>query len=554
MTPTSRWTAFRIHPLTRFLASLKLAVVVIVGSILAMITGTIIESLYGREFAARVVYNSLPFWGILTLLFLNVLFAALVRLPYKKRLGGFYVIHLGILLILAGGTLTYTKGIDGTLELRPNQPTDRVTLADPVLYIGYQSRSAAATRHHLVDLPEVVWSVRKSRPVFAAGDYDVYLDHFLPYADAKETWVDTAPGTPPLHVYWLSLASDRFTEDVQIGNAPGYTAFATVGLLTLAVLPETDPQCLRALADPTIAYLFLYNDSCMALPDLPEAGLNQNGTAFHREKRGSYDVLTATQDGVTLRFYPEIATTPVTADAELDTRYRAHLFETAKLRATPHVFFLRDHAMVYGKATDWTLTQSTLFAEEPLPWMNLTLTITRRIANKYPTYVWSTRLPATPDDHPLSAAHVRVVNLTRPDDTANTWTNPQAEATLAVDGGQFTFFIGEKVHKLDFSVMLEHFKMDTNPGTMDPASYESVVKVIDATGASTDAHVYMNHPLKKGLYTVYQSSYFELPDNQGFGSVFSVNYDPGRAIKYLGSLLLVAGAIYHYYLRRKQSI
>jgi hypothetical protein len=61
----------------------------------------------------------------------------------------------------------------------------------------------------------------------------------------------------------------------------------------------------------------------------------------------------------------------------------------------------------------------------------------------------------------------------------------------------------------------------------------------------------MNNPLKYDEFTFYQSSYFPLgPDL--YGSALSVNYDPGRALKYLGSLFIVLGSIWHFYIRRKK--
>ena len=51
----------------------------------------------------------------------------------------------------------------------------------------------------------------------------------------------------------------------------------------------------------------------------------------------------------------------------------------------------------------------------------------------------------------------------------------------------------------------------------------------------------MNEPLTYGEYTFYQSSY--QTDDQGMpiGSILSVGYDPGRTVKYAGSLFIVLG-------------
>jgi len=64
----------------------------------------------------------------------------------------------------------------------------------------------------------------------------------------------------------------------------------------------------------------------------------------------------------------------------------------------------------------------------------------------------------------------------------------------------------------------------------------------------------MNNPLKHDGFTFYQASYSQ--DNQGnYSSTLSVNVDPGRFWKYLGSLMLVFGSMWHYYLNfRKKKV
>jgi len=93
--------------------------------------------------------------------------------------------------------------------------------------------------------------------------------------------------------------------------------------------------------------------------------------------------------------------------------------------------------------------------------------------------------------------------------------------------------------------------MDTNPGTMTPASFESFVDLFDGTSSKAH-HLFMNNPLDYRNFTFYQASYFQLGQGQGYGSVLSVNYDPGRPWKYLGSLLLVLGSTWHFYLQKKK--
>ena len=93
--------------------------------------------------------------------------------------------------------------------------------------------------------------------------------------------------------------------------------------------------------------------------------------------------------------------------------------------------------------------------------------------------------------------------------------------------------------------------MNHYQGTNNPSSYESFVEVSDLPDQRL--HVFMNNPLKHHYLTFYQSSYFPMGP-EVYGSIFTVNFDPGRFIKYLGSFLLVFGTIWHYYINRQKPV
>ena len=109
----------------KYIGSLKFAIVQISLFTIAMIIGTFLESYYGTEFAARVVYKTVPFMLIQFLMGLSILYAAYLRLPPKKRLYGFYTIHAGLILIVGGSVVTYLAGIDGNITLPPLTPKER---------------------------------------------------------------------------------------------------------------------------------------------------------------------------------------------------------------------------------------------------------------------------------------------------------------------------------------------------------------------------------------------------------------------------------------------
>lgn len=100
---------------------------------------------------------------------------------------------------------------------------------------------------------------------------------------------------------------------------------------------------------------------------------------------------------------------------------------------------------------------------------------------------------------------------------------------------------------LGFEISLNQFKKSDYPGTMRAMAYESDVQ-FDETGRTT---ISMNEPLKhKGMY-VYQASFEESPNGQAIASILSVNRDPGRIWKYVGSLVMSIGVVLLFYWRRK---
>ena len=134
--------------------------------------------------------------------------------------------------------------------------------------------------------------------------------------------------------------------------------------------------------------------------------------------------------------------------------------------------------------------------------------------------------------------------------------------------------------KNGFSVRLDRFDHGKDPGGMMSASYSSEVALIHADGKEEKHLITMNEPLQwhgdqassasvarpylatlwpnsSGL-TLYQTSFFPESDAQGRptgrdGSVFTVATDPGRALKYLGSAILVAGILILYWQRRSRA-
>ena len=133
---------FRKNPVFRFLASVKLALPMILILAVLLATGTIVEVVYSTPIAKRFVYGTWWFALFLLLLGVNVFCSAISRWPWKKYQTGFVITHLGILCVLAGSLITQRFGTDGQIALVEGQHRAVFQEDKPTFY--YQINDQAA--------------------------------------------------------------------------------------------------------------------------------------------------------------------------------------------------------------------------------------------------------------------------------------------------------------------------------------------------------------------------------------------------------------------------
>src|SRR5262245_59108088 len=114
--------------LFKFLASIKLAVVLLLALAAILGTATFYESIYDTKTAQHLVYSSVWFAIFLAVLFINVFCAAAIRYPWKPYQTGFVITHLGILILLIGSMITMVAGVDGQMAVEEGSSSDRIVL------------------------------------------------------------------------------------------------------------------------------------------------------------------------------------------------------------------------------------------------------------------------------------------------------------------------------------------------------------------------------------------------------------------------------------------
>ena len=130
-----------LNGIYRFLASLKLAVISLASLAAVLGYATFFEKWYGTAAVQEWIYRGKPFAILLAFLAANILCAALIRYPWKKRQIGFLVTHAGLLMVIGGSwwsLMTADEGNVGALEgetkaelVRSDYPFVRVRELDP---------------------------------------------------------------------------------------------------------------------------------------------------------------------------------------------------------------------------------------------------------------------------------------------------------------------------------------------------------------------------------------------------------------------------------------
>lgn len=101
---------------------------------------------------------------------------------------------------------------------------------------------------------------------------------------------------------------------------------------------------------------------------------------------------------------------------------------------------------------------------------------------------------------------------------------------------------------LPFSVTLEQFDHKYHTGTDIAEYYLSEIRIKDR-GQSWEEAIMMNDPVRHKGYTIYQSSFIDIPDKPTI-SVLSVVYNPGWLFPYIATGLLFFGLAFHAGMRR----
>ena len=232
--------AWKHDPVFRFLASLRLAVILLSVLIVMSIVGTLAESKFDADTARTWIYEA-P-WFHLWLLFLgaNLTCSAFMRLPWKKYHTGFLLTHLGIIVVMVGAVVGQVWGIEGTMTLFKDSPPDnklvlqtrQITVRDPdaqravMIELGRQPLRVREGR------PLDLWTTPGGWQLQAVADSPRLIANFQP---------TTAPsGTPAVLLRLQTKAMNQTVEQWLLAGDRNHNRL-DLGLITVDLATTNSP-------------------------------------------------------------------------------------------------------------------------------------------------------------------------------------------------------------------------------------------------------------------------------------------------------------------------
>ena len=255
----------------RFLASLKLAVLLMILLATVLAVATLLETRHGTPYAHWFVYKSSWFAGLLALLGVSIFFAAAVRYPWKRHQTGFVVTHIGLLVLLAGSIQSTLSGVEGRISLTEGETTSYVTLPERSQITAiWSGRPNEAPYEFLFDGGPTNWSSGAQQDLGEVDGVSARVLKFYRDANPITEWATDPRGGPVVKFRVTGpdgkTVAENWLADEQFGDA------LFVGPIRL--------QLQTAVGEPMLADILAPNPE-----SLPEQG---QLLMYHRDAVGAF--------------------------------------------------------------------------------------------------------------------------------------------------------------------------------------------------------------------------------------------------------------------------
>lgn len=575
--------------LLRALASLRLAVVLLVLLGLVLSVATALEAVRGREYAQWYVYGSRWFMGLLGLLGANVAAAMAVRWPWRRRQAGFLVAHLGLLLLLAGAMQTLLGGIEGQLILAEGQSADAMSLVhrSQIRVLARQEDRVESMEFGFSPGP-VDWPADKRLEFSTPDGVCLSVRRFLRHGRPERFWIEDPSGQGKPAVLLASSSGDGRAER-------WYTSSLLAGPVEpgqLSVWVQEAPQASLVadfLSPPplqpnTRGVLSVHYSGQMQRIEVDahlgkkvdlQSGLAVELVAYYPDARiqGKGQFYSAGEKPqnpmLQLRVFLPDRKEPLPEVAYANNPFVS--FESMRGRPCPVKFWYHHPATAARPGVEFLQTpEGKLYCRvgQPEgyaprgevrpgdriavpPWGEVE--VVRHVPHARQEIAF---VAGTGGEEAASGEAAVLIQLDLPDKSQQFWLR-RDDLHLGVRRiesaqGPMLVLFGYESYPLGFSLQLRDFQRGLNPGGTGEASFASQVRVSDPRRSPFEAEISMNRPLNYGGLRFYQSGYRPMPDGREV-SILAVSRDPGRLLKYTGSAMICLGIAVMLVIRRREA-
>ena len=571
--------------LLRFFGCVTFAVFILSVLALTLSVATFFESYLGTAAAHYSIYKTPWFMGILFFIGISVISAAVKQYPWKRYQTGFLITHIGIITLIIGSYITFQWGIDGNLPLRDGESGGEIYLNEEKIDI-----STSAPKLSIPDFKVVfsrflnVGPYLQEKKLFSfnlSKDIEIYVDRFLPYAremvhyEASEN-LDAIPALKiKLHNAfvnidpWLSAATSS-GEEMNLG--PASISFRKIG--TQEILNDF-------LSDAPNEFLgeivVIQNDETYTIPlfskDLKQPKIPIQHTPFTLKQIQYYSDAVVEKMRLKNRsdadHNPAVELTLVGSKGEERHVAFAHFPDFPSTHQKRSLYGVKIQFVAKESINQKKLELATfngrVYYRIPsgkngrkgeaevgksydTGWMNLKFEVDTFYSKAIKKIEYNPVAVKDPNN-PKVPKVIRFGFQKKGEPQIHyEWLELFSTKMVKFEGNIYQLRFQPKTYELPFTLHLNQFQMGTDPGTDDPASYKSDVEIRD--GDAFQTIISMNEPLTHKNFTFYQASYQTDEQGKPVGSIFSVGYDPGRWVKYTGSILIVLGIIVMFFYRK----
>lgn len=165
-----------------FLASIRFAILLILLSALMVALGTFLESKSDSHgFAAEFIYSHPLFQLLLIGFFINILFSALKRWPFRLRHIPFLITHLGLLMIISGTFIKNLWGLQGHLIITSGSANNKVVLSRGSYSLAVEEKNTRIIETY--DLTPNLFGMVPNKIKSSHFPYEIETAAFFPHGE-----------------------------------------------------------------------------------------------------------------------------------------------------------------------------------------------------------------------------------------------------------------------------------------------------------------------------------------------------------------------------------